>query len=86
MVVRELVNLNADSTHPNPWKPRTVWEQHTNFYNPYKIYRGNPTDVKPLYNPYSEDPFWSTLGVAAYRGFLIGMSGILNWYSLRPVS
>lgn len=72
MVVKELVNLNADSTHPNPWKPRNVWERHTFYYNPYKIFRGNPTDVKPLYNPISQDPFWSTLGLAAYRGVLVG--------------
>ena len=72
MVVRELVNLNADSTHPNPWKPQNNWEQHLPFYNPYKIYKGNPTEIKPLHNPLSQDPFWSTVGLAAYRGFIIG--------------
>ncbi len=74
MVVKELVNLNKDSTHPNPWAPRTVWEQHTNFWQPYKIYRGNPTDVKPLYNPLAQDPLISKIGVVGWKGFLLGKS------------
>ena len=70
--IEPLVNLNADSTHPNPWKPRTMFEQHTMFWNPYKIYRGFPEDVMPIYNVLAQDPFWIKMGVAAWKGFVIG--------------
>jgi hypothetical protein len=70
--ITPLVNLNKDSDHPNPWKPRSMWEQHTIFWNPYKIYRGHPEDVAPVYNHLAEDPFWTKMGVAAWKGFVFG--------------
>jgi hypothetical protein len=77
MILQELVNLNKDSTHPNPWKPRTMYERHTIFWQPYKIYKGWPEDIKPLYNPLAQDPFWSKIGVAAWKGFVIGKWNVL---------
>ena len=70
--ITPLVNLNADSDHPNPWKPRTMYEQHTMFWNPYKIYRGQPEDVYPIHNYLSQEPLWTKLGVAAWKGFVFG--------------
>jgi hypothetical protein len=28
--------------------------------------------VKPLYNPLAQDPFWTKMGVAAWKGFVVG--------------
>ena len=40
--VKDLVNLNADSTHPNPWKPPSRMDQWNHYYSSYyKIWKPN---------------------------------------------
>lgn len=70
---RPPVNLNKDSTHPNPWAPPNAYNFATLAYNPYRIYKGHPTTITKLPNPLRDDPFFSKMVRGAWDGFLIGI-------------
>ena len=73
----DYVNLNKDSTHPNPWKPPSRFDSFANYHSAaYKIYRpaweNDIFKTNVLSNPIAAGPLEERLGIYAYRGFLIG--------------
>lgn len=73
----DYVNLNKDSTHPNPWKPPSRYDQlgATN-QAAYKIYKPQwenwALQGAPGTNMFAQGPLGERLGLWAYRGFLAG--------------
>ena len=73
----EFVNLNKDSTHPNPYKPPSLLDQlHGMHHSAYKIYR-NPWEGKvlvpnPDINPLTSGTFLERILKSTWKGFVIG--------------
>ena len=66
-------NLNADSTHPRPWRPPTDFDVLKRFYDPYPIFTHmGPQYFKRSHNWVEDDPFMSNLYWASKKGFGIG--------------
>lgn len=85
IVTKRAPNLNAHSTHPNPWAPPSPYEGHF-FFGPIldRIYRGNPTEITPIRNIYKENGFWHNLVTFTRRASLIGVF-VCAWdYSFIP--
>ena len=71
------VNLNKDSTHPNPWKPPSMFDQTFGFHHSaYKIYRPKNEDslfvANPDINPLKRGTFLDKMLVSTWKGFAIG--------------
>jgi len=67
-------NLNADSTHPRPWRPPTDFDVLKRFYDPYPIFTHmGPQYFKRSHNWVEDDPFMSNLYWASKKGFGIGI-------------
>ena len=71
------VNLNKDSTHPNPWKPPSRLDQCMGFHHSaYKIYRRENQDTllvpNPDINPLKKGTFMDKMLVSTWKGFAIG--------------
>ena len=74
---KEFVNLNKDSTHPNPWKPPNFTDQLTRTHSSaYKIYHSpwdNRIGVKDeTKNKIANGPFSERLWLWGKRGFGAG--------------
>merc|ERR1711879_35171 len=68
------VNLNANSTHPRPWRPPTDWEHVLRIYDPYKIHRDDsPQYFRRTHNWIEDDPFFKNLYWASKKGFGFGL-------------
>ena len=67
------VNLNANSTHPRPWRPPTDWEHVLRIYDPYKIHQDDsPQYFRRTHNWIEDDPFFKNLYWASKKGFGFG--------------
>lgn len=40
-------NLNMNSTHPNPWRPPTQFDGSMLLWQPWRIFNGSPTHLRP---------------------------------------
>jgi len=68
------VNLNANSTHPRPWRPPTDWEHVMRWYDPYKINQDDsPQYFRRTHNWVEDDPFFKNVYWAAKKGFGFGL-------------
>ena len=80
-------NLNADSTHPRPWRPPTDFEVLYRFYDPYPIHtKTGPQYFKRSHNWVEDDPFMSNLYWASKKGFGIGKTCTCPHIECRTVS
>jgi len=75
----EYENLNKNSTHPNPWKPPSMFDQWSGQYTAaYKIYRPrceeNFMKPDPTKNGIKNGAFSERFGLWTYRGFVIGLA------------
>ena len=71
------VNLNKDSTHPNPYKPPSMFDQTFGFHHSaYKIYRPQSEkylfEANPDINPLKRGTFMDKMLVSTWKGFAIG--------------
>merc|ERR1712165_113209 len=68
------VNLNADSTHPRPWRPPTDWDVMKRAYDPYQIYtRDQQQYFEKKRNWLQEDPALTNMYYAARKGLGFGL-------------
>jgi hypothetical protein len=74
----DFVNLNKDSTHPNPWKPPSHMDQLLHNHSAaYNVYRGEQhrkfTTIESV-NFLNDGSFFERFSRMAWRGFVIGKS------------
>ena len=75
--VIDFVNLNKDSTHPNPWKPPQAIDQITSKYtSSYQIYHHPKADTifksDPTKNMAADGSLMSRMLLWGARGFAVG--------------
>lgn len=75
--VVDLVNLNKDSTHPNPWKPPQAIDQISSRYtSSYQIYHHPKADTifksDPTKDMTAEGSLMSRMLLWGARGFAVG--------------
>ena len=75
--VVDYVNLNKDSTHPNPWKPPQAIDQLTSrYFANYQIYHHPKSETvfrnDPTKNMVSDGSLFNRIAIWGSRGFAVG--------------